>query len=331
MKNKITNTAFSKVILALLMGAFSASGAIAGVTAKLTTAPNVPPPIKRKAPATVIVKLEAKEYVGELEEGVKYGFWSYNGTVPGPMARVRVGDTVQFHLSNAKDNVQPHNIDIHAVNGAHGGAALSAVGPGEKKIFTFNVMAPGLYIYHCAAGSIVDHIANGMYGLILVEPKEGLPVVDKEFYVMQSEFFTTEPEDGLASFDIQRGLDEKPSYVVFNGKSGALLDKNALKAKVGDKVRIYFGNIGPNSISSFHVIGEIFDSVYTEGGIGGPISKNIQTTLVPAAGATIVDFKVDYPGSYVLVDHSIFRVAKGAIGHLVVEGKKNPKVVREGK
>ena len=318
-------------ILAVFITAFYGSAALAGIKGELTTAPNVPSAIKRSAATTVVIKLEAKEYVGELEDGVKYGFWSFNGTVPGPMARVRVGDTVQFHLSNSKDSIQPHNIDIHAVNGAHGGAALSEVSPGESKIFTFTVTAPGLYIYHCAAGSIVDHIANGMYGLILVEPEGGLPAVDKEFYVMQSEFFTTDPEDGLASFDIQRGLDENPSYVVFNGKTGALLDKNALQAQVGDNIRIYFGNIGPNSISSFHIIGEIFDSVYTEGGIGGPISKNIQTTLVPAAGATIVEFKVDYPGTYVLVDHSIFRIAKGAIGHLVVKGKKNPKVIREGK
>ncbi len=331
MKNKIRASVQFLTILAVFMGSAATPNAFAAEEARLTTAPNVPPSIKRKAPTTVVIKLEAKEYIGELEKDVKYGFWSYNGSVPGPMARVRVGDTVQFHLSNAKDNTQPHNIDIHAVNGAHGGAAVSTVSPGEKTVFTFNVMAPGLYVYHCAAGSIVDHISNGMYGLILVEPKEGLPAVDKEFYVMQSEFFTTEPEDGLASFDIQRGLDENPSYVVFNGKSGALLDKNALKANVGDNIRIYFGNIGPNSVSSFHIIGEIFDSVYVGGGIGGPINKNIQTTLVPAAGATIVEFKVDYPGSYVLVDHSIFRVAKGAIGHLMVEGKKNPKVIREGK
>ena len=303
----------------------------ANEVAKLTTAPNVPAPIKRKAATTVAIHLEAKEFVGDLAEDVKYGFWSFNGTVPGPMARVRVGDSVEFHLKNAKDSTQPHNIDIHAVNGAHGGAALSTVSPGEEKVFTFKAMAPGLYIYHCAAGSIVDHISNGMYGVVLVEPEGGLPPVDKEFYVMQSEFFTSEPIDGMASFDIQRGLDENPSYVVFNGKAGALLDKNALKANVGDNVRIYFGNIGPNSVSSFHIIDEIFDSVYPGGGIGGPISKNIQTTLVPSAGAAIVEFKVDYPGSYVLVDHSIYRVAKGAIGHLMVEGKKNPKVIRQGK
>ncbi len=317
-------------ILVLLMGLglLSATSGFARETAPLTTAPNVPPPLKRSAPTTVVVKLQAKEYVSEISDGVKYGYWSYNGTVPGPMARVRVGDTVEIHLSNPKSNSQSHNIDIHAVNGAHGGAALSTVAPGEKKTFAFTAVAPGLYMYHCAAGSIVDHISNGMYGLILVEPKGGLPKVDREYYVMQSEFFTTEPENGTAEFDIQRGLDENPTYVVFNGKAGALLDKNALKAKIGEKVRIYFGNIGPNSVSSFHIIGEIFDRVYAEGGIGGDLQKNIQTTLVPAAGATIVEFKVDYPGSYLLVDHSIFRVAKGAIGHLIVEGPKNPQVVR---
>lgn len=330
---KTTLNAHFKIgmLFMIFFGALSVSTANAEIQAKLATAPNVPAPVKYSKPETVVIKMQAKEYVGDLDEGVKYGFWSYNGTVPGPMARVRVGDTVQFHLSNASDSTQPHNIDIHAVNGAHGGAALSSVSPGEEKIFSFSAMAPGLYIYHCAAGSIVDHISNGMYGLILVEPEGGLPAVDKEFYVMQSEFFSTAPVDGLASFDFQRGLDENPTYVVFNGKNGALVDKNALKAKVGETVRIFFGNIGPNSVSSFHIIGEIFDRVYIEGGIGGTVTKNIQTTLVPAAGSTIVEFKVNHPGSYVLVDHSIFRVAKGALGHLVVEGPKDDKVVRAGK
>ena len=329
--NTLFKTKFT-AILAVLFAVFSASNAVATVKGELTTAPNVPAPIKRSKPETVVINMEADEYVSEIAEGVTYGFWSYNGIVPGPMARVKVGDSIEFHLANKKGNTQPHNIDIHAVNGAHGGAVLSTVAPGEEKVFTFKAKAPGLYIYHCAAGSIVDHISNGMYGLILVEPKGGLPAVDKEFYVMQSEFFTSEPDDkGLASFDIQKGLDENPTYVVFNGKSGALMDKNALKANVGDNVRIFFGNIGPNSVSSFHIIGEIFDSVYMEGGIGGPLNKNIQTTLVPAAGATIVEFKVDYPGSYLLVDHSIFRVAKGAIGQIMVDGKKDANVIRQGK
>ncbi|MFT4578066.1 MAG: nitrite reductase (NO-forming) [Nitrospinales bacterium] len=324
------NKTFKVLPLLLIAGYLNGAMAFAEV-AKLTTAPNVPPSIKRSKATTVVVNLQAKEYVGNLTEDVKYGFWSFGGTVPGPMARLRVGDSVEFHLSNAKGNTQPHNIDIHAVNGPGGGAAFTTVDPGEEKTFTFKAKAAGLFIYHCAAGSIVDHISNGMYGLVLVEPEGGLPSVDREYYVMESEFFASDPEDGVASFDIQRGLDEHASHVVFNGKEGGLLGDNALKAKVGETVRIYFGNIGPNSISSFHIIGEIFDKVYNDGGIGGAIGKNIQTTLVPSAGATIVEFKVDTPGTYALVDHSIYRVAKGAIGHLVVEGDKNPQVIRQGK
>jgi len=290
-------------------------------TGQLATAPNVPPLLTRSGNKTVVLNFEAKEYVGEIAEGVKYEYWSFNGTVPGPMARIRVGDTVEFNLSNPETNTQPHNIDIHAVNGPGGGAAVTTVAPGESKTFTFKAQVPGLFIYHCAAGSIVDHISNGMYGLILVEPEGGLDKVDREFYVMQSEFYTSEPENGLAAFDITKGLEEHPTYVVFNGREGALMDSNVLKAKVGETIRIYFGNIGPNGISSFHIIGEIFDRVYPEGGLGGTVHTGIQTTLVPSAGATIVEFKVDVPGTYMLVDHSIFRVAKGAIGQLVVDLK----------
>jgi nitrite reductase (NO-forming) len=298
---------------------------------QLATAPNVPPPITRAGNKTVVLHFEAREYLGEIADGVKYNYWSFNGTVPGPMARVRVGDTVEFHLSNPASNTQPHNIDIHAVNGPGGGAAVNTVSPGESKVFTFKAQVPGLFIYHCAAGSIVDHIANGMYGLVLVEPEGGLAKVDREFYVMESEFFASEPENGVAAFDISRGLAEHPTYVVFNGREGALMGSNVLKAKVGETVRIYFGNIGPNGVSSFHIIGEIFDKVYVEGGIGGTVNTGIQTTLVPSAGATIVEFKVEVPGAYTLVDHSIFRVAKGAIGQLVVEGPENPRVFRSGK
>jgi len=325
LKNK-----FKVLTLFLITGYLTGTMAFAEV-AKLTTAPNVPPAIKRSKAEKVVVNLEAKEYVGNLTKDVKYGFWSFGGTVPGPMARLRVGDSIEFHLSNAKGNTQPHNIDIHAVNGPGGGAAYTTVDPGQEKVFTFKAKAAGLFIYHCAAGSIVDHISNGMYGLVLVEPEGGLPSVDREYYVMESEFFASDPENGVASFDIQKGLDEHASHVVFNGKEGGLLGDNALKAKVGETIRIYFGNIGPNSISSFHIIGEIFDKVYNDGGIGGAIGKNIQTTLVPSAGATIVEFKVEAPGAYALVDHSIYRVAKGAIGHLVVEGDKNPAVIRQGK
>ena len=318
------------VIALVVFVYFITISAFAEVTAELTKAPNVPKPLSRNGGKIVILNLEAKEFVGDIAEGKKYNFWSFGGSVPGPMARGRVGDTIQFQLSNPKSNTQPHNIDIHAVNGPGGGAAVNTVAPGESKIFTFKALNPGLYIYHCAAGAIVDHISNGMYGLFLVEPAGGLSKVDREFYVFQSEFFT-DGDTGVTGFDINKGLAEHPDHVVFNGRAGALMGDNVLKAKVGENVRIYFGNIGPNGVSSFHIIGEIFDKVYSEGSLGGAVNRNVQTTLVPSAGATIVEFKLDAPGTYTLVDHSIFRVAKGAIGQLVAEGAANPAVFRVGK
>ncbi len=337
MDHRIVQTVFVCLLTIMGLTGFGATttdaqaGPSGKVKGNLSSAPKVPPPIMRSGGKTVVIHFEAKEYMDEITDGVKYHYWSFNGTVPGPMARVRVGDTVEFHLSNPASNTQPHNIDIHAVNGPGGGAAVSTVAPGESKVFTFKAQAPGLFIYHCAAGAIVDHISNGMYGLFLVEPEGGLAKVDREFYVMQSEFFAGEPEKGVAAFDITRGLDENPTYVVLNGKKGALMGPNVLKARVGETIRIYFGNIGPNSASSFHIIGEIFDKVYVEGGIGGTVNTGIQTTLVPSAGATIVEFKVNVPGTYTLLDHSVYRVAKGAIGQLVVEGPANPGVYRSGK
>jgi nitrite reductase (NO-forming) len=305
--------------------------ALANETATLTTAPKVPEPVKRNSPAHVVVNFEAKEFVGEIGDGKKYKFWSFNGTVPGPMIRVRVGDTVEFHLKNHKDNQFPHNIDIHAVNGPGGGAGASLAAPGEEKAFQFKLLNPGLFIYHCASPvpNIPAHIANGMYGMILVEPEKGMAKVDKEFYVFQSEFFTQEGKDGSLELSMEKGLAEHSDIVVLNGSKGALMGDKALQANAGDNVRIYFGNIGPNSASSFHIIGEIFDTVYTGGGLNSPADKNIQTVLVPSAASAIVEFKVDVPGDYLLVDHSIFRVAKGAIGILSAKGKENPDIFKD--
>ena len=302
-------------------------------TAILTTAPMVPPPIMRSTPAHVVVNLEAHEFVGTLADGVQYKFWSFNGTVPGPMIRVRVGDTVELHLKNLQENVFPHNIDLHAVNGPGGGAAATLVAPGQTGHVRFKALAPGLYIYHCASPvpNIPTHIANGMYGMILVEPEDGLPKVDKELYLFQSEFFTkSSGKDQPLEFSMEKGLAESPDYILFNGRDGAVDGEGNYKVEVGDTVRVYFGNIGPNSSSSFHVIGEIFDKVYVEGSLDGLVNKNVQTTLVPAAGATIVEFKADVPGTLIPLDHSIFRVAKGAIGFLTVEGKNNPEIFSSG-
>ena len=293
------------------------------IQAKLTTLPEVPAPITRKQPAKVVVNVEAKEYVGTLADDVQYKFWSFNGTVPGPMIRVRVGDTVELHLKNHADNKFPHNMDLHAVNGPGGGAGANLAAPGQEGVFSFQALNPGLYIYHCASPvpNIPAHIANGMYGLILVDPEQGLPAVDHEYAILESEFFTMpSAEKGVMELSMEKGLAEHPDHVVFNGKAGALMGEE-LQAKAGETVRLFMGNIGPNGVSSFHIIGEIFDKVYVEGAIGGTVNQNVQTTLIPSAGAAIVEFKVDVPGAYLLVDHSIFRVAKGAVGILTVSGE----------
>lgn len=292
--------------------------------AVLTDAPNVPPPITRNHPTKMIVKLEVIEKEMEMMDGVKYNFWTFGGSVPGKFIRVRQGDVVEFHLKNNSNNKLPHNIDLHAVSGQGGGAAATFTAPGHETQFTFTALNHGLYIYHCATAPVGMHIGNGMYGLILVEPKEGLAKVDREFYVCQGDFYTKGAygESGLQQFNMDKALKEQPDYVVFNGKVGSLTGDRALKAKVGETVRLFVGNGGPNLVSSFHVIGEIFDNVYQEG--GSVANHNIQTTLVPAGGSAITEFKCDVPATLILVDHSIFRTFnKGSLGMLKVEGTEN--------
>src|SRR5690606_5793495 len=297
------------------------------IEAVLTSPPFVPPPTNRDYPAKVVVTLDVIEKEMEISPGVTYTFWTFGGTVPGSFIRVRQGDTVQFHLRNMPDSKMPHNIDLHGVTGPGGGAASSFTAPGHVSRFTFKALNAGLYVYHCATAPVGMHIANGMYGLILVEPPGGMPPVDREYYVMQGDFYTTGKyrEKGHQEFDMQKGVDENPTYVLFNGKEGALTGDNALKANTGESVRLYVGNGGPNLVSSFHVIGEIFDKVWFEGGTR--YNENVQTTLIPSGGAAIMDFHVEVPGSYVLVDHSIFRAFnKGALAILKAEGPERPDI-----
>ncbi|HAV26371.1 MAG TPA: nitrite reductase, copper-containing [Bacteroidetes bacterium] len=301
------------------------------MVAELTAPPFVPAPVGNRSAKKLTVDMEILEQVGEMTDGVKYVYWTFGGSVPGSFIRTRVGDEVEFTLKNHPDNKLPHNIDLHAVTGAGGGAASSFVAPGHEVTFSFKTLNPGLYVYHCATAPVGMHIANGMYGLILVEPEGGLPAVDREYYVMQGDFYTKgeNGQPGLQPFDMQKAVDEDADYVVFNGKVGALTGDNAITAKVGETVRLFVGNGGPNLVSSFHIIGEIFDRVNIEG--GDAINENVQTTLVPAGGAAMVEFKVDVPGTFILVDHSIFRAFnKGALGMLKVEGEEN-KTLYSGK
>ena len=295
--------------------------------AELTSPPYVPKPVGTRPAKKLKVDLEIIEKEGEIMDGTKYLFWTFGGTVPGSFIRTRVGDEVEFTLKNHQDNKLPHNIDLHAVTGPGGGAAASLVAPGQQRTFSFKCLNPGLYVYHCAQAPVPMHIANGMYGLILVEPEGGLPPVDKEYYVMQGDFYTDGAygAGGTQAFNQEKALMENPDYIVFNGKVGSLTQDGALTANPGETVRLFVGNGGPNKVSSFHVIGEIFDRVHVEG--GDLMNENVQTTLIPAGGAAIVEFKVDVPGSYVLVDHSIFRAFnKGALGLLVAKGEENRKI-----
>lgn len=287
---------------------------------------DVPQSIVYNEEGIVEIELTAKEVIGEMAPGVAFNYWTYNGTVPGPMLRVREGDTVRLTLHNDPSSLHHHNIDLHAVTGPGGGAAATNVAPGESKTLTFKALNPGIFVYHCAHSNAANHMAHGMYGLILVEPSGGLPKVDKEFYVMQGEFYSSGSlgRKGLQLFDAHAMLDGKPKYVVFNGKTKALAEN--MTANTGETVRLYVGNGGVNLISSFHVIGEIFDRVFREGDLVTRPAESVQTTLIPAGGAAVIDMKLEVPGNYVLVDHALSRLDRGAWGVLHVEGNQNPEV-----
>jgi nitrite reductase (NO-forming) len=289
---------------------------------------DLPPPIGKRTPQHVTIEIETVELEGQLADGTTFTYWTYDETVPGPFFRVKVGDTVEIILKNRADSTATHSIDFHAVTGPGGGAAVTQAPPGESRSFTFKAINPGIYVYHCATPMVAHHIANGMYGLILVEPEDGMPPVDREFYVMQGEIYTqgAHGEHGRQEIDIQKLLNETPEYFVFNGAVGGLTQEYNMTANVGETVRIYFGVGGPNYISSFHVIGEVFDRVYDQGSITSPPLTNVQTTLVAPGGATVVEFGLEVPGRLILVDHALSRAERGLVGFLDVLGDDNPEI-----
>mgnify|MGYP001612944621 CR=1 FL=1 len=293
---------------------------------------DLPGPIGSRPAQVVRVDFETVELKGRLDDGTTYVYWTFNGKVPGPFVRVRVGDTVEVHLKNAADSVMMHSVDFHAATGPGGGADFTQTAPGEESIVTFQALKPGIYVYHCATPSVAHHITSGMYGMILVEPEGGLPQVDREFYVMQGELYTVEPfgTKGDMEMDYDKLSSERPEYFFFNGAVGALTKSHPLYANAGDTVRIFFGVGGPNYTSSFHVIGEIFDHVYAFGSVTTPPTTNVQTVTVPPGGATIVDFKIDRGGHYVLVDHALSRAERGLAGYLIVDGPESDAIMHAG-
>jgi nitrite reductase (NO-forming) len=283
-------------------------------------------PLGRTTPATVDLTLTVKEVTAEIAGGVSYDFWTFDGTVPGPLLRVMQGDTVNLTLVNPATNKMAHNIDLHAVTGPGGGAAVTNVAPGESKTLTFKALQAGAYIYHCAFPPPMHHIAQGMYGVIVVEPPGGLPPVDREFYVVQGDWYTSAPlgTAGHMLFDNTKAMAEQPEYITFNGHAHALTDLFPLHANVGESVRIFFGDGGPNVAANFHIIGEIFDKVYT--GSPDTFIANEETVVIPPGSAAIFELKLEEPGQYLLVDHALFRVNRGAAGVLIVDGPADPSI-----
>lgn len=270
--------------------------------------------------------LEVQEVLAEIAPGVTFNYWTFNEQVPGPFFRAREGDIIEVTIKNSETSLHHHNVDFHAATGPGGGGAVSVVAPGESKTFRFKALNPGLFVYHCAVPNMASHMSHGMYGMLLIEPAEGLPAVDKEFYVMQGELYTVGSvgRQGLQIFDAKKMMEGQPEYITFNGRTGGVT--GMMKANVGDKVRFFVGNGGVSHNSSFHIVGEIFDTVYPEASMGGTLFHNVQTTNVPAGGASIVELTADYPGNYVLVDHALMRTDKGAWGVLEIEGEANPEI-----
>ncbi|MBV8715938.1 MAG: multicopper oxidase domain-containing protein, partial [Chloroflexi bacterium] len=255
-------------------------------------APQMAPPTDRTEPAYVKFDLTTQRVTAQMADGVAYEYWTFNGTVPGPMLRVREGDTVEIDLHNDADAGVTHSIDLHAVTGPGGGAKVMQIAPNGDGSFTFEALNPGVYVYHCATPMVAQHIASGMYGMIVVEPKAGLPKVDREYYLMEGDFYLQgqRGDTGLRPFDLNKMLDERPDFVLFNGAVGSLTGDNALHANVGQTIRVFFGDGGPNLTSSFHIIGAIFDRVSPEGSLTSPPETNVQTTHVSTGGATMVEF-----------------------------------------
>ncbi len=290
---------------------------------------DLPPPVHR-APKTVRFDLKTIELKGRLDDNTTYAFWTFGGKVPGPFLRARVGDMLEVHLHNDPDSVLAHSVDFHGAIGPGGGAQFTQTNPGEETVVSFKATTPGLFVYHCATPSIANHVANGMYGLLLIEPEGGLPEADREFYVMQGELYTTKPfgAAGEQEMSYEKLIAERLEYFVFNGAVGALTKEYPLRARLGESVRIFFGVGGPNFTSSFHVIGEIFDRVRTT--FSDLPRKDAQTVAVPPGGAAILEFKARHGGRYGLVDHALSRMERGLEGALIVEGPANDSLMHQG-
>ncbi|WP_350356159.1 copper-containing nitrite reductase [Halorarius halobius] len=296
---------------------------------------DIPAPISRSEPATVEVEMETLELVAEVEPGVTFTYMTFDGQVPGPFIRTRVGDTVELTIRNNENNAMVHNVDFHACRGPGGGAEATVVAPGEEKQLSFKVTYPGAFIYHCAVANVDYHISSGMFGIILVEPEEGLPEVDHEFYLGQHELYTngTTGQTGHHEFDFARMAMEDPTYVLMNGEKYAITPDNyaEMNVRTGETARVFFGVGGPNKFSSFHPIGSVWDEVWEQGALASEPSRYVQTTPVLPGSACVATMSFPVPGNFKLVDHALSRVArKGALAVVTAEGPEDPEIFAPG-
>jgi nitrite reductase (NO-forming) len=303
----------------------------APVTAARLPQPSVVPPVVQRAPQTIRVALEAREVTGLLAEGIGYTYWTFGGTVPGPMIRVRQGDTVELTLTNAADSKAAHSIDLQAVSGPGGGGDVTLVAPGQSKTFSFQALTAGVFVYQSGSDPLPQQVASGMYGLIVVEPPEGLPAVDREIYLMQGELYLDGERDerGQRAFSAEQALAADPDYVIFNGSVDALTGANALRANTGETVRLFFGVAGPSHGSRLHISGAIFDRVALEGTPLGDQSRwttNVPGVSVPVGGTAILELRAEVPGRYRLTDSGLGHAQRGAVAELIIEGSENPAV-----
>ncbi len=292
---------------------------------------DVPDPVDWDEPRRHEWTLETVEAVAEIEPGVTTRYMTFEGQIPGPMFRCRVGDTIHLTFDVPEEhNVDIHNVDFHAVYGPGGGAVDTTIAPGDGPVeIEFKTMYPGAHIYHCAPGHHDQHISLGMFGTILVEPEDGLPAVDREFYFGQHELYSegAPGEAGHHHWDAFSARNEDPTYVLFNGEAGRFTEDGAggpLHAEVGETVRVYWCNGGPNLTSGPHPIGNVWSKWYRDGDVLSEPARYIEGTAAAAGTTSFGTMDLKVPGPIFLVDHALSRVVhKGLVATIDVEGEPN--------
>ncbi|PCR90112.1 copper-containing nitrite reductase [Natrinema ejinorense] len=289
---------------------------------------DIPPPVDWNEPREHDVTVETVRRTAEIEPGVTFEYMTFGGQVPGPMIRVRRGDRVNLTFDVPEDlNMAAHNMDFHAVYGPGGGAEATTIAPGDDPArISFTADYAGVFIYHCAIPNMDQHISSGMFGSILVEPEDGLPEVDHEYYLGQHEIYTDGDvgEAGHHSFDFDAMLEESPTYVVFNGQAYGFTENGVgpMTAETGDTARVYFANGGPNLLSSLHPIGNVWSRYYRDGDLLSEPDLNIETAPVAPGTTTAGELEFPVPGPVKIVDHALTRATRrGALAVIDVDGE----------